>query len=197
QLRRTFGGRSCCAWARCDVRTGKRSGCRRASRRSSLRGDICSIRQRARLRLSEGKSRTRRSGGRKRCDYFGVSTRHTAVTAKLSDSQPDHCRHGSWSYRRRSGRIFRFTHHRASRSRVRPRNFCCAGQHYVSPELWSTCVDPARSKARRKLAGYVEASKFTEVGYVGRDVESMIRDLVEISIDMVRNEKLEEVTDKA
>src|SRR5947199_4494941 len=35
----------------------------------------------------------------------------------------------------------------------------------------------------------VEASKFTEVGYVGRDVESMIRDLVEIAIDMVRNEK--------
>ena len=34
----------------------------------------------------------------------------------------------------------------------------------------------------------VEASKFTEVGYVGRDVESMIRDLVEISIDMVREE---------
>ena len=43
----------------------------------------------------------------------------------------------------------------------------------------------------------VEASKFTEVGYVGRDVESMIRDLVEIAIDMVRNEKLEEVADKA
>jgi len=43
----------------------------------------------------------------------------------------------------------------------------------------------------------VEASKFTEVGYVGRDVESMIRDLVEISIDMVREEKLEEVEDKA
>ena len=43
----------------------------------------------------------------------------------------------------------------------------------------------------------VEASKFTEVGYVGRDVESMIRDLVEISIDMVREEKLEEVADKA
>src|ERR1700744_758572 len=43
----------------------------------------------------------------------------------------------------------------------------------------------------------VEASKFTEVGYVGRDVESMIRDLVEIAIDMVREEKLEEVEDKA
>src|SRR5438094_1296317 len=43
----------------------------------------------------------------------------------------------------------------------------------------------------------VEASKFTEVGYVGRDVESMIRDLVEIAIEMVRNEKLEEVADKA
>src|SRR6201981_581839 len=39
----------------------------------------------------------------------------------------------------------------------------------------------------------VEASKFTEVGYVGRDVESMIRDLVEIAIDMVREERLEEV----
>src|SRR5881398_1858315 len=43
----------------------------------------------------------------------------------------------------------------------------------------------------------VEASKFTEVGYVGRDVESMIRDLIEIAIDMVREEKLEEVEDKA
>ena len=43
----------------------------------------------------------------------------------------------------------------------------------------------------------VEASKFTEVGYVGRDVESMIRDLVEIAIEMVRNEKLDEIADKA
>src|SRR6202166_1358628 len=43
----------------------------------------------------------------------------------------------------------------------------------------------------------VEASKFTEVGYVGRDVESMIRDLVDIAIDMVREEKLEDVADKA
>jgi len=43
----------------------------------------------------------------------------------------------------------------------------------------------------------VEASKFTEVGYVGRDVESMVRDLVEIAIEMVREEKLEDVADKA
>ena len=43
----------------------------------------------------------------------------------------------------------------------------------------------------------VEASKFTEVGYVGRDVESIVRDLTEIAIDMVREEKLEEVEDKA
>ena len=43
----------------------------------------------------------------------------------------------------------------------------------------------------------VEASKFTEVGYVGRDVESMVRDLTEIAIDMVREEKLEEVQEKA
>ena len=43
----------------------------------------------------------------------------------------------------------------------------------------------------------VEASKFTEVGYVGRDVESMVRDLVELAIEMVREEKLEDVADKA
>jgi ATP-dependent HslUV protease ATP-binding subunit HslU len=43
----------------------------------------------------------------------------------------------------------------------------------------------------------VEASKFTEVGYVGRDVESMVRDLVEMSIDMVREEKIYEIQDKA
>jgi ATP-dependent HslUV protease ATP-binding subunit HslU len=43
----------------------------------------------------------------------------------------------------------------------------------------------------------VEASKFTEVGYVGRDVESMVRDLVETAIDMVRGEKLDEVADRA
>src|ERR1700742_2019133 len=43
----------------------------------------------------------------------------------------------------------------------------------------------------------VEASKFTEVGYVGRDVESMIRDLVDIAIDMVREQKLEEIGERA
>lgn len=43
----------------------------------------------------------------------------------------------------------------------------------------------------------VEASKFTEVGYVGRDVESMIRDLVEIAIDMVRGDRLDDVADRA
>src|SRR3954466_9482572 len=43
----------------------------------------------------------------------------------------------------------------------------------------------------------VEASKFTEVGYVGRDVESMVRDLVELAIDMVREERLGDVRPKA
>ena len=43
----------------------------------------------------------------------------------------------------------------------------------------------------------VEASKFTEVGYVGRDVESMVRDLVELAVDMVREERLEEIHGKA
>ena len=43
----------------------------------------------------------------------------------------------------------------------------------------------------------VEASKFTEVGYVGRDVESMVRDLVEIAVEMVREERRAEVREKA
>jgi ATP-dependent HslUV protease ATP-binding subunit HslU len=43
----------------------------------------------------------------------------------------------------------------------------------------------------------IEASKFTEVGYVGRDVESMVRDLVEIAIKMVRDERQAEVRDQA
>jgi ATP-dependent HslUV protease ATP-binding subunit HslU len=43
----------------------------------------------------------------------------------------------------------------------------------------------------------VEASKFTEVGYVGRDVESMVRDLVELAVDMIREERTAEVRDKA
>jgi len=57
--------------------------------------------------------------------------------------------------------------------------------------------------ARRlaRLAGCpfvkVEASKYTEVGYVGRDVESMVRDLIETGIDMVREEKLDEVAERA
>jgi len=43
----------------------------------------------------------------------------------------------------------------------------------------------------------VEATKFTEIGYVGRDVESMVRDLVEIAVDMVRVEKINEIEEKA
>jgi ATP-dependent HslUV protease ATP-binding subunit HslU len=57
----------------------------------------------------------------------------------------------------------------------------------------------ARRLARLAQSPFVkvEASKFTEVGYVGRDVESMVRDLVELGVDMVREEKLEEVRTKA
>jgi ATP-dependent HslUV protease ATP-binding subunit HslU len=57
----------------------------------------------------------------------------------------------------------------------------------------------ARRLARLAQSPFVkvEASKFTEVGYVGRDVESMVRDLVELAVDMVREEQLEEVRGKA
>src|SRR6188472_3130575 len=57
------------------------------------------------------------------------------------------------------------------------------------------------SRRLARLAGApflkVEATKFTEVGYVGRDVESIIRDLVDIAIDMVREERLEQVAERA
>src|SRR5512141_2924998 len=57
----------------------------------------------------------------------------------------------------------------------------------------------ARRLARLSNSPFLkgEASKFPEVGYVGRDVDSMIRDLVDISIDMVREERLEEVAERA
>ena len=57
----------------------------------------------------------------------------------------------------------------------------------------------ARRLARLAQSPFVkvEASKFTEVGYVGRDVESMVRDLAELAVDMVREEQLEEVRGKA
>jgi ATP-dependent HslUV protease ATP-binding subunit HslU len=57
----------------------------------------------------------------------------------------------------------------------------------------------ARRLARLAQSPFVkvEASKFTEVGYVGRDVESMVRDLTELGVDMVREERLEEVRVKA
>ena len=61
-----------------------------------------------------------------------------------------------------------------------------------------------KTEIARRMAGLVgapfikvEASKYTEVGYVGRDVESMVRDLMNISVNMVRGEKLELVKNKA
>src|SRR5437879_4504355 len=57
----------------------------------------------------------------------------------------------------------------------------------------------ARRLARMSNSPFlkVEASKFTEVGYVGRDVESMVRDLTEIAVDMVKEERVTEVREKA
>src|SRR5699024_5498037 len=60
-------------------------------------------------------------------------------------------------------------------------------------------TEVARRLARLVKAPFikVEATKFTEVGYVGRDVESMVRDLVEMSMRIVKEEKMEKVKDKA
>ncbi len=76
---------------------------------------------------------------------------------------------------------------------VMPKNIIMIGSTGVGK------TEIARRLARMSDSPFlkVEASKFTEVGYVGRDVESMIRDLTEISIDMTRQEKIEEIAEKA
>jgi ATP-dependent HslUV protease ATP-binding subunit HslU len=76
---------------------------------------------------------------------------------------------------------------------VMPKNIIMIGSTGIGK------TEIARRLARLSSSPFlkVEASKFTEVGYVGRDVESMIRDLAEIAIDMVRAEKVEEIADKA
>ena len=75
------------------------------------------------------------------------------------------------------------------REEITPRNILMIGPTGVGK------TEIARRVARLIKAPFikVEASKFTEVGYVGRDVESIIRDLTEISINLVREEKLAQV----
>ena len=76
---------------------------------------------------------------------------------------------------------------------VMPKNIIMIGTTGVGK------TEIARRLARMSSSPFlkVEASKFTEVGYVGRDVESMIRDLTEIAVEMLRAEKAEEISDKA
>jgi ATP-dependent HslUV protease ATP-binding subunit HslU len=76
---------------------------------------------------------------------------------------------------------------------VMPKNIIMIGSTGVGK------TEIARRLARMSNSPFlkVEASKFTEVGYVGRDVESMIRDLTEIAVEMTREEKIDEIADKA
>ena len=74
------------------------------------------------------------------------------------------------------------------RDEIAPKNIIMIGPTGVGK------TEISRRLAKLSQAPFlkVEASKFTEVGYVGRDVESMVRDLVELAVDMVRAEQLEE-----
>jgi ATP-dependent HslUV protease ATP-binding subunit HslU len=76
---------------------------------------------------------------------------------------------------------------------VMPKNIIMIGSTGIGK------TEIARRLARMSNSPFlkVEASKFTEVGYVGRDVESMIRDLTEIAVDMTRQDKIEEIAEKA
>ena len=79
------------------------------------------------------------------------------------------------------------------RDEIAPKNIIMIGPTGVGK------TEIARRLAKLAQAPFikVEASKFTEVGYVGRDVESMVRDLVQLAVDMVRSEKADEVKEKA
>ena len=81
----------------------------------------------------------------------------------------------------------------AMREEIIPNNIILIGPTGVGK------TEIARRLSRLAAAPFlkVEATKYTEVGYVGRDVESMVRDLVEISIAQVREEKAREVEEKA
>lgn len=76
---------------------------------------------------------------------------------------------------------------------ISPKNILMIG----STGVGKTEIARRLAKLTRSPFLKVEASKFTEVGYVGRDVESMVRDLVETAIDEVREEKLEEIEERA
>ena len=79
------------------------------------------------------------------------------------------------------------------RDEIAPKNIIMIGPTGVGK------TEIARRLAKLANAPFlkIEATKFTEVGYVGRDVESMIRDLTELSINMVKKEEQEQVIEKA
>ena len=85
----------------------------------------------------------------------------------------------------------------ADREEITPKNIIMKGPTGVPTGVGKTEI--ARRLAKLVKAPFikVEATKYTEVGYVGRDVESMVRDLVECSIRLVKEEKMKEVAVKA
>ena len=78
------------------------------------------------------------------------------------------------------------------RDEITPKNIVMSGPTGVGK------TEIARRLAKLVGAPFVkvEATKYTEVGYVGRDVESMVRDLVEVAVRMVKDKKKKEVEDK-
>src|SRR5680860_709087 len=145
-------------------------------------------------RKASGKDKTIRSSG----DVAPDMTQAESMTPKQIVTELDRFIIGQDDAKRAVAVALRNRYRRQQlpedlRREVQPKNILMSGPTGVGK------TEVARRVARIVDAPFikVEATKFTEVGYVGRDVESIVRDLVEIAISMIHTERTEQVKEQA